>query len=48
MVRCDEGKCILEFLMCDGEVDCMDGIDEFIICGKNLVIGFNIRVGRIR
>lgn len=35
MVKCDEGKCILESLMCDGELDCVDGADEPATCGED-------------
>lgn len=34
MVRCDEGKCILESLMCNDEDDCLDGTDEPSTCGE--------------
>lgn len=36
MVRCDEGKCILESLMCNDEDDCLDGTDEPSTCGELL------------
>ena len=34
MMRCDEGKCILESLMCNDEDDCVDGTDEPSTCGE--------------
>lgn len=34
MERCDEGKCILESLMCNDEDDCLDGTDEPSTCGE--------------
>lgn len=47
MVGCDEGKCILESLMCDGEVDCTDGTDEPITCGKKSIALLNIGERRV-
>uniref|UniRef100_A0A452HDB8 EGF-like domain-containing protein n=1 Tax=Gopherus agassizii TaxID=38772 RepID=A0A452HDB8_9SAUR len=35
MIQCDEGKCILESLMCNKAEDCLDGTDELSTCGKN-------------
>ncbi|XP_069711784.1 prolow-density lipoprotein receptor-related protein 1-like isoform X2 [Phaenicophaeus curvirostris] len=38
MVRCDEGKCILESLMCNDEDDCLDGTDEPSTCGLSCFV----------
>ncbi|XP_067153391.1 prolow-density lipoprotein receptor-related protein 1-like isoform X3 [Apteryx mantelli] len=38
MVRCDEGKCILEALMCNDEDDCLDGTDEPSTCGRSCFV----------
>ncbi|XP_009956588.1 PREDICTED: low-density lipoprotein receptor-related protein 4-like [Leptosomus discolor] len=38
MVRCDEGKCILESLMCNDEDDCLDGTDEPSTCGRSCFV----------
>lgn len=48
MVRCDEGKCIPESLVCDGEADCRDGTDEPATCGEDPTTGLHVGVGRIR
>ena len=30
--QCDNGKCISRYKVCDGTVDCISGIDEYMPC----------------